>query len=190
MRLFVGVELDDAVRRRAARLAADLRTDLERGHHFQARWVEPANLHLTLAFIGEVDEATGDAMRAELDRRFDVSPFDVHLAGFGAFPPSGPTRVVWLGVTRGDASMGQLHHEVEARLQPLGYQPERRAYSAHLTVARVKDAPRGRHAAIRNAIGEAPAGAGTLRVDHVTLFRSRLSPKGAAYETLLRVPLA
>jgi 2'-5' RNA ligase len=189
MRLFVGVELDEAVRRRTARLAEALRTDLERTHQFHARWIDPANLHLTLAFIGEVDEETGESMRAALERPFALSSFDVHLGGFGAFPPSGAPRVVWLGVNSGAAPLGQLHQEVEARLQPIGYAPERRPYSAHLTLARVKDVPRGRYGAIRGTLKESPADAGSFVAGHVTLFRSRLSPKGANHEALLRVPL-
>ena len=95
-----------------------------------------------------------------------------------------------MGVTAGQEALAQLHNEVEARLQPLGYQPERRAYSAHLTLARVKDTVRGHHTAVRAAVNAARGVAGTFRAERVTLFRSRLSPKGASYEALLRAPLS
>jgi 2'-5' RNA ligase len=75
-------------------------------------------------------------------------------------------------------------------MQPLGVQAERRAYSAHLTIARVKEVPgRGGHHELRAALREVAADAGRCAIDAVTVFRSRLSPKGSTYEALLRVPL-
>jgi 2'-5' RNA ligase len=83
-----------------------------------------------------------------------------------------------------------LHGELAARLRPFGIEPERRGYSAHLTIARVRDVPGGdRDGHLRGAFRATPAVAGQSRVTAVTVFRSRLSPKGASYEPLLRVPL-
>lgn len=184
MRLFIGVELSDHVKRRAAEIADALRETL--GPRAHARWIPAENLHITLWFIGEVDDERGAAITNALNRPFGVAPFDLELRGAGAFPPSGPPRVFWIGAGRGGESMLALYSDLAARLKPLGFEPERRAYSAHLTIARVKDA---RSRDVRSVLKRIDADAGSCRIAAVTLFRSRLSPKGASYEPLVRVPL-
>jgi len=96
-----------------------------------------------------------------------------------------------MGVTHGLPELAAAHDEVGARLQPWGFAPEGRAYSAHLTIARIKEPPHGAaRAVIRQAIAPEPADAGNARIEALTVFRSRTSPKGAVYEPLLRVPLS
>jgi RNA 2',3'-cyclic 3'-phosphodiesterase len=189
MRLFVGVELDDRVREAAAAIGESLRREL--GQRVDARWVPPENLHITLWFLGEVDESRVESTMDALTRRFDEAAFDVEIAGLGAFPPSGPPRVLWLGVTSGANPLARVHAELARRLEPIGYEPERRAYSAHLTIARVKNVSRGVSAREIRSLLEAhhPADAGRCRIEGVTVFRSRVSSKGATYEALQRVRL-
>ena len=187
MRIFIGVELDDAVRESAAAVAASLRAQL--GARVQARWIPADNLHITLWFIGEVPEDQAERILRALGVPFPDDSFDVHVAGAGSFPSSGAPRVFWLGVTSGAERLARLHAEIARRLQPLGIEPERRPYSSHLTIARVKDVRGGDYRSLRTLLAEIPADAGRCRVDTVTVFCSRLSPKGAAYEPLLRVPL-
>ena len=198
MRIFIGVELDDAVRDSAAAIANSLRRQL--GRRVDARWIPASNLHITLWFIGNVaDDRTGEILRG-MDRPFTIPVFDAHIAGLGAFPPSGAPRVFWLGVQSGAEQLASLHVTLldkmgvpaglSARLLPLGFEPERRAYSAHLTIARVKAVRGGTaDADLRASLRVVAADAGTCRITAVTVFRSHLSPKGARYEALLRVPL-
>jgi 2'-5' RNA ligase len=188
--LFMGIELDDAVTAAAADAALDLKSRLGSvAPGFTARWIDRANLHITLWFIGEVVDERAAAMTEALRSPFDVAPFRLDLAGCGAFPPSGAPRVLWIGTTRGIDAMRELHARVEQRLVPLGFQAERRPYTPHLTIARVKDPGRAPGRVIRQAIAAVPAACGESAVNAVTLFRSRLSPRGAAYEPLMRVPL-
>jgi 2'-5' RNA ligase len=192
MRLFIGVELDDRVKAAAADVAERLRQHLLRAvPGLVARWIAPENLHITLWFIGEVGDAQGDALANALKHPPSAMPtFDLGLAGCGAFPPSGPPRVFWIGVNRGAREMADLYREIGDRLAPLGYAPESRGYTAHLTIARVKDPGGGTSKAIRETLAQLPSECGTCRISGLTLFRSRLSPRGAAYEPLLRVPLS
>lgn len=192
MRLFIGIELDPVVRAAAADVIVRLRQTLQRqAGHVEARWIAPANLHITLWFIGEVPDAGTDALIEALKiPAWSLPPFDLSLAGCGAFPPSGQPRVFWIGVRDGVEQMKQLYAAVGARLLPLGYEGERREYTPHLTVARVKDAGRGAGPLIRGILRNLPADCGAFRVAEFTLFRSRLSPAGSAYEPLLRVPLS
>ncbi|MEN3340576.1 MAG: 2,3-cyclic 3-phosphodiesterase [Acidobacteriota bacterium] len=188
MRLFVGVEIDDVVRRRAAAIAdaaGKLLSD-----DLVVRWIAPENLHITLWFLGEVPDPRAASVLTALARPFDIPPFPLALGGIGAFPSSGLPRVVWLGVRDGDAGLAALHREIGARLEPLGFAAEPRPFAAHLTLGRVKGArPGTAPRAVRERWRELAADAGECAVAAVTVFRSRLSPRGAVHEALLRVPL-
>ena len=191
MRLFVAAEPSGAVRAAAAAAAGRLRQRLESlGAGHGLRWVPEENLHLTVWFLGEVSEPRCAAVLAALAAPLHVAPFDLHVSGYGAFPPSGPPRVLWLGVIAGVDELARAHDEVGQRLAPWGFPPEGRAYSAHLTIARVKEPPLGQaRTALRQALHAADADAGRCRVEALTVFRSRTAPGGAVYEALQRVPL-
>ena len=191
MRLFVAAQPSPAVRDAAARAVAALREQLETaGAGGGLRWVPPGNLHLTVWFLGEVSDARAAAVLEVLGAPLHVAPFDLRLAGFGAFPPSGAPRVLWMGVADGVAQLARAHDEIGERLAPWGFPPEGRAYSAHLTIARVKDPPHGRaRATMREVLERTGAEAGTCRIEALQVFRSRTAPSGAVYEPLLRVPL-
>jgi 2'-5' RNA ligase len=190
MRLFVGIELDDAVSAAAAGVGQALKPRLAAvAPGFSARWIPQSNLHITLWFIGEVADSRGADLIERLREPFDVAPFRLGLRGCGAFPPSGAPRVLWIGTNEGTDAMRALYARLERRLTLLGFAAERRPYSPHLTIARVKEAGRGSGRAIRDALAAVDADCGNSAVAAVTLFRSRLSPHGAAYEPLLRVPL-
>jgi 2'-5' RNA ligase len=191
MRLFIGVELPEDIKAVAADAAERLRRKVQQAApSLVARWVAPEQYHITLWFIGEVDDERGTTISGALGASSMLTPaFDLALAGYGAFPPSGPPRVFWIGVRAGAAGMARLYEEVGQRLAPLGFEPERRTYSAHLTIARVKDPGKGTSKTVREVLGRLSADCGMCRISAATLFRSRLSPRGAAYEPLLRVPL-
>ena len=191
MRLFIGVELDHRVKAAASDVAERLRQRLQRAAPaVVVRWVPTENLHITIWFIGDVPDERAAAIADVLRDPFRTCGFDLAVARCGAFPPSGPPRVFWIGVGTGQSAMQSLYHEVGERLAPLDFEPERRVYTAHLTIARVKDPGRGTSKVIRETLVGLPADCGACPIHAVTLFRSRLSPRGAAYEPLLRVPLA
>jgi RNA 2',3'-cyclic 3'-phosphodiesterase len=190
LRLFAAVEIDEPVRIAAADASERLRARLLRKDlHIDARWVAADHLHITIWFIGEVDEARAAVIVSAMQQPFPCGPFDLHLSGFGAFPPNGAPRVLWLGVRTGQEGLRALHAETGARLRPLGFEAERRPYSGHVTVARVKDAPRASARMVQEVLAGTPADAGQTRVKAVTLFRSRVSSKGSTYEPIARAPL-
>jgi 2'-5' RNA ligase len=184
MRLFIGVELDERVKTRAVQIADALREKL--GRRVTARWIAPDNLHITLWFIGDVADDRAAAVISAVNATFATRRFDLEVSGAGAFPAHGAPRVFWIGVGEGQESMKALYEELAARLQPLGFERERRAYSAHLTLARVKDCTVRE---VRTVLREIDSEAGRCQIGGVTVFRSRLSPKGANYEPLVRVAL-
>jgi RNA 2',3'-cyclic 3'-phosphodiesterase len=183
MRLFVAVELDDAVRTAASRAAEGLKQQLRRTG-LDARWIGPDNLHFTLVFIGQVEDPAAASFVEALARPFDQPRFPVRLGRFGAFPASGPPRVIWIGLAEGGESLKRVQEEVVRRLQPLGFAPERRPFSAHLTIARVRDVERAAARDARAIVSAASVPDASCLVTRVTLFRSHLSPKGSRYEAM------
>jgi RNA 2',3'-cyclic 3'-phosphodiesterase len=191
LRLFVAIELAEEIKAAVDAAATRLRAALLRSTpQLDARWVDLHHIHVTLWFIGEVSDDRARAIVSSLEPPLGTKTFDLAIGGFGVFPPSGLPRVVWLGVARGGEELRSLHADIGARLQPLGFEPEPRPYTGHLTLARVKDARRVRGRDIRAATTGLPDVVATFRVDTVTLFRSRLSPKSAQHEPILRIPLS
>ena len=192
MRLFVAAQPTEDVRLAAAASASRLRESLRvKGLDRGIRWVPAANLHLTVWFLGEVSEVRAGAVLDALRPPLREPAFTLHLAGLGAFPPSGPPRVFWMGVTQGTSELARLHDEIGTRLVPWGFQAEARAYSAHLTLGRLKEPPAAAlRGMVREMLRDSGEDAGRCRIESLTVFRSRTSPGGAAYEPLLRVPLS
>lgn len=188
MRLFVAVDLDEACRRAAARLAGCLARQIDAKVRPSPRigWVSEDRMHLTLRFIGEVGEPAAADIQRALEPAYDVPVFDLELSGVGTFPPSGSPRVIWIGVTRGGNHLAQLSRLVEDRLAPFGLEKEDRPFTAHLTLGRIRE--RGR-ASMRAVLGAARFEHRVSRVTHVTLYQSRLSPKGPTHVPILRAPL-
>lgn len=189
MRLFVAIELDEQVRHAAAQLIGQLTRRAARlAPRARIGWVLPERMHLTVRFIGHVDETQAERIRSVLHAPIDVPAFDLRIEGLGTFPPKGTPRVIWAGLASGREALGMVEEEVTARLKGVGVPPEDRPYSPHLTLARVKE-PAGLKAAPLLE-GIAPGLLGSVRVGACTLFESRLSPKGPTYVPLQRTALA
>lgn len=129
-RLFVAIDLPDAVKDDLTELCYGLRG---------VRWVKRNQLHLTLRFIGDVEDDLVDTLSDALAQVRAV-PFTFQLQGVGQFPPRGAPRVIWVGV-KAPPDLQRLHRQIESVLQPLGIEPEDRPFSPHITLARLKEAP-------------------------------------------------
>jgi len=169
--------LPDELRNRLA-----LEIDALRRHAPGVSWVAAANLHITLKFLGGVDESRlaeiGDALR----RAASVCAFDVAVQGLGAFPTLARPRVVWAGTAAAPAFV-RLAEDTDRALVALGFPAEVRGFTSHVTLGRVRE-PR-RDAPLAAALAAAAARPfGTLRVGRVSLMRSDLSPRGARYTEL------
>ncbi|MBI2832848.1 MAG: RNA 2',3'-cyclic phosphodiesterase [Acidobacteria bacterium] len=181
MRLFVAVDVSEDARRTAVGVTRRLTRDLEKlGVGRDIKWVPAENLHLTLQFIGPVDEERGAAIETAMREPLATGAFELGLNGAGAFPPSGAPRVIWIGISSGMPELQALHADVEARLAPFGIETEQRAFAAHLTLARFRQ-PSPRGADIRRLLSDMPVRAEPWTVDRVTLYESKLSPKGPKY---------
>lgn len=187
-RLFVAVEPPEAVRRRIAALAADLRRLAGRAAD-ELRWVPDENIHLTVQFLGAVpEERLEDVRQALAAAAAAARPLSLEVRGAGGFPNARRPRVVWLGLSGEVAGLAALAEELGRRLAPLGFPPEARPFAGHLTMARARD---GRGAAgLGGALAAAAQAEGVAwRAADLVLFESHLSPRGPRYEPLLRAPL-
>lgn len=175
IRLFVGLALPAELGRRLEMLGGGIPG---------ARWVEARNLHITLRFIGEVDEG----LAAEIDETLaDIRApaFTLSLDGFGTFGRSKPNHL-WAAVDK-DPALLHLQAKVETALARLGLAPEGRKYLPHVTLARFKDPPVTR---VQDFIARnSPFHAGPWPVDHFVLFASHLGRTGAEYEAVADYPL-
>ena len=189
MRLFIAANLDDGARAAVSDAVTRLRTRSERDRQGSTRgvtWVDTRHLHLTLHFLGDIEEARLPGLSAALAPALELDPPRVGLGGWGVFPPRGPARVIWLGVTAGAGALASAHAVLGHRLRSAGITPEARPFSPHMTVGRVKD-PSGQHWS-RIAAGAPPAPVCEWDLPSCTLVQSHLSPAGPAYRTLLSVP--
>ena len=187
MRLFIAVELNRAVADAASEVIDDLRARVTRlAPRARVTWSAPERVHITVKFIGEADEKSTEAIRSALGPTIDAPVFDLTIEGVGSFPPKGPPRVFWAGLTEGRDGLLEVERVVSRRLKAL-VPAEDRPYAPHLTLARVKE-PAGLS---RAALFEGLTGRqfGRVHVDAITLFESRLSPKGATHVPLQRSAL-
>ena len=191
MRLFIAVDLDEASREAVGLATTRFRQMADSRRHGLARgvkWVDPRNLHLTLHFIGELGDDRVPALGTAMAEPLGIDPARLSLGGWGVFPPRGPARVIWIGITGGVDALSLAHAALARRLERVGISPEARAFSPHLTVARVR-VPSGPAWGDLTHDNPPPIACGCV-VDHCTLYRSLLSSAGPAYEALLRIPFA
>lgn len=183
----MAAEIGEALAARAAELSHELRRRAaEAAPGAKITWVPADRLHLTIRFIGEVDDGKAPAVCKVLAAPLGVGAFNLTLAGAGAFPKGGPPRVLWVDVTDGRERLRAIEQEVNSRLAPLGIPEEERAYHPHLTLARVREAAGLRNARLLEGLMDHIVG--TVYVVAITLFQSKLSPKGPTYTPLLRIP--
>jgi 2'-5' RNA ligase len=188
VRLFVAVEIEAAAARQVAAMQDELRRRAAAlAPSSRITWVPPERLHLTVRFIGEVDEPRAATLAAALQPPLSIEPFDLAVSGVGAFPGSGLVRVVWVGLSGAIDALHAVEHEVSARLAECGVPREDRAYRPHLTLARVREAGGLRAKPLLE--GFETRQFGRSRVDAITLFQSRLSPKGPTYVVLQQTSL-
>jgi 2'-5' RNA ligase len=187
MRLFVAIEMNRSVEEAAREVIDDLRARVARlAPLARVTWSASERIHVTVRFIGEADEARVRDIRAALGPTIDAPVFDVAVEGVGAFPVKGAPRVFWAGLTGGRDGLLEVERAVSRRLETL-VPAEDRPYSPHLTLARVKE-PAGLSRATLFE-GLTTREFGRVHVDAITLFESRLSPKGATHVPLQRTAL-
>jgi 2'-5' RNA ligase len=167
IRLFVGLEIPERIRAALLSLQAGVPG---------ARWTRPEQFHMTLRFIGEVDGATANDIDDALSS-IRAQPFTLELAGVGEFGGKKP-RALWAGIRASDALI-HLQRKIEAALQRLGLDAEQRKFTPHVSLARLKETPRGR--VMDFLTDHALFASGPFEVRHFVLFSSQLGSNGSIY---------
>jgi RNA 2',3'-cyclic 3'-phosphodiesterase len=181
MRLFVALDLPDAVRRALAELIAQLKPTSR-----ATRWVRPESMHVTLKFLGNVDAQKLDSISAVLATIHSAQPVELHFRALGFFPNEFKPRVIWSGI-EATPNLLQLAAAVETSLQPVGFDPESRAFVPHLTLARMNSS-RSLEDLVRAADAMKSYDFGSARETEFHLFESVLKPSGAEYKKLATFP--
>ncbi len=186
MRLFVAADLPEDAREAIAAEQKRIASTLG-GSAGALKWVKADHAHLTLVFLGNVEEARVPAVVEAVGRDVDAAPFEISLETIGAFPARGAPRVLWIGVVDGAARLSELQRELAERIAAIGIPLEDRPFHPHLTLARWRES---RPADRERALAAAPLGAvARACVDGATLYQSRLSPAGPSYTALARANL-
>jgi len=187
IRAFLAVEISDEVRQ----AIIELREPLQKGTVFtgmQPSWSSPQSMHLTIKFLGNVEE---DAVQKIAQRLAPVcaalGPFTFGVRGLGVFPSPQRPRVLWVGIKKADEELQRLHLAVEGALAPLGFAREERAFHPHLTLARFKSS-RGAKALEQAMARHNRQWCGECHAEELILFQSQLHPAGAVYTPLYRFP--
>lgn len=188
LRAFIAVELPPEIHQAIENKTAPVRAALNAS---LVRWVPSANIHLTLKFVGDISPANVELLTQMLNLEVGQHPaFEMDFGGLGAFPNPRRARVLWIGIQAPDG-LEALQHGIEAAAAKLGYPVEKRPFSPHLTIGRVKQGinASGMHK-IRSALEETQIGSlGTMQVTIVHLFKSDLQSTGAVYTRLFSAPL-
>jgi len=183
IRAFIAIELPSQIKASLSQL----QDTLKKSRSATVKWVDTEGIHLTLKFLGNVDEGEIPAIDKALSEAVrGVAPFYLELADPGVFPSFQAPRVVWVGVGGEIELLRTLHNSIDRVLTPLGFTPEKRAFSPHLTLGRVRDEA---SSAERHRLGDTVASLKTgerssFKVDSLSLMRSRLTREGAIYSRL------
>lgn len=180
-RIFIAVTLEDKTCEELGKIQGVLRE----GSRGKVRWVSPGGLHLTLKFLGDVAEEDlpriyEAARLAAVSRR----PFEICLSGLGVFPNLASPRIIWIGVKTGREELHSLTYDLETELFRIGYPREKRGFTPHLTLGRVKESNEGLGRLIDTYDLSGKQTSIEILVEKIAVMKSELRPDGAVYTTL------
>ncbi|MFH1868524.1 MAG: RNA 2',3'-cyclic phosphodiesterase [Candidatus Omnitrophota bacterium] len=180
MRTFIAIALTEEAHEELSSLQDSLRKS-----GADIKWVKPDHIHLTLKFLGEIDEEQAAEIKASIDETVkNQKPFDIHLAKIGAFPRIAFPKIVWVGIDEGSQGCMALAKSVEEAMQRLGFEKEKRPFSPHLTLGRVRSLKN--NSQLTSAVEKEKDFSSQTKVsiNKITLFQSTLTPKGPIYTPL------
>jgi len=184
MRVFIAIELSEEVKKGIAQVQSEMM-----GSTNKVKWVEPSSMHVTLKFLGEVeDKRLNNIFDATDNVAAEFIPFQVEIKGTGAFPSIGRPKVLWVGIDQGSNELIRIVNKLEEKLFSCGFPREKKKWTPHITLGRVKQLKDKEF--IRKVIDrEKQTQGGKMQVKYITVMQSRLTPQGAIYTPLKRFPL-
>ncbi|HSS17084.1 MAG TPA: RNA 2',3'-cyclic phosphodiesterase [Candidatus Dormibacteraeota bacterium] len=174
-RLFVAIDLPELTRQLVAGLDPHIRG---------VRWVDPAQMHLTLSFFGDVPDEIDLALREKLSA-IEFGAFFLPIVGVGTFSAKGAPKIIWIGVGKAHPHLFQIHKRVQEAALAAGLEPELKPWHPHITIARCRDVSAQ---SLRKFLqSNAECDAGMVRVDDFHLYSSKLTPSGPIHTRELSV---
>jgi len=183
LRAFIAIELPDSLKQELV----NLQNVLKSRRHDYIKWVEPSNMHLTLKFLGDVPgDKIKDILSAMQESVAGVEPFSLFVKGLGTFPSLKRIQVIWVGLEGELATLMKLQKNIEENLDILGFPPEEREFTPHLTLGRLRFQPPDEEkeritGLITGLKFESDA---NIKVTSLNLMKSVLTPKGPVYTRL------
>ncbi len=188
IRLFIAIELPEEVKKGLKQVQDELKS----ADPSRAKWVDPGSIHLTLKFLGSVDIDKVDAIALAIQEAAKpFAPFELQISGLGCFPNMRRVQIVWVGLSGELEKLQSLQKNIESFVSPLGFPTEKRPFTPHLTLARVREYATPEQ---RQILGEAIIKTKIesnliIKVASISLMRSQLTPSGAIYTKLHSVKL-
>jgi 2'-5' RNA ligase len=174
-RLFVAIDLPESTRQMLAALDPHVRG---------VRWTDPAQMHLTLSFLGEVPDETNLVLREKLSA-IEFGAFFLSIVGVGTFSAKGAPKIIWIGVGKAHPHLFQIHKRVQEAALAAGLEPELRPWHPHITIARCNDVSAQ---SLRKFLQvNAEFDAGMIHVEDFHLYSSKLTPAGPIHTRELTV---
>ena len=184
IRTFIAVEIPLAIKENIAGLQEKLKRE-----QALIRWVKPGNIHITLKFLGNVEEnKIADIAKAVTVAVNQIKPFLVEIAGVGAFPNYRKPKVVWIGAKSDSDLLKLLVRQIDNEVHKLGFEKEKRFFQAHLTFGRVKRLT-GIAGVIKKLEQNKNFESGAFTVNEIVVMRSDLKPTGPVYTPLKKIML-
>ena len=183
MRTFIAIELPEGIKRKIS----EVQEPLKKTDAFVS-WVKPKNIHVTLKFLGEVPEEKIEEVFLATEKALEgAKPFSMSLKGMGGFPNLRRPRVIWIGAGSGQEELSGLAKRIEEEMEEIGFPRERRKFSAHFTIGRVKS-PRNVEQ-LAQLVESTDFQTEEIQVTEVVVMKSQLDPAGAIYTPLKKVRL-
>lgn len=178
MRTFIAIEIPRQIKKKIDQLIAQ-----EKNNQLPIKWTKFENLHITLKFLGEIDDVKKREIIHVLEETSKAfTPFIVNLDGIGCFPHPGNPRVLWIGVKHGVAMVTDIACNIEKSMVDIGFMKEKR-FHAHVTIGRTR-----KPCKIENILAK-PFYSEDFSVESISLFKSNLTPQGPQYEILAKFKL-
>lgn len=187
MRTFIAIELPKEIKGSLSEVQDKLKTS-----GADVKWVNPQNIHLTLKFLGEIDDKNLGKITQILEEiTQDKNPYPLRLSSIGAFPKINFPRVIWVGIDKGGTETKEIANALEENVAKIGIPKEDRPFSCHITLGRVKSAlnREGLVENLNNLTNYAEKLNLEFPVTKIILFKSTLTPKGPIYEALKEASL-
>ena len=188
IRSFIAIELPDELKVELSQLQSRLR----QGHQTWVKWVDPYSIHLTLKFLGDIAvDKIGEITKAMEESAQRITPFHLEVKELGVFPDLRRIQVVWVGMKGEVEKLGQLQQRIESNLAYLGFAPEQRSFTPHLTLARLRSqaSPNDRQRFGKLIAGTKFESDYSIEVDYISLMSSQLTREGAIYNQISSVKL-